>query len=116
MGRWKFPCKFILNVVPVAPVLDRLREMESIMSDQSDAFIALNESIAGVVTRVDADVANLRALLEAALATDPDQSEEIERLKADADRVVGQLAAATEALNAIDPDTAFPAPEAPPVA
>lgn len=70
---------------------------------------ALTEAIQSLVTRISGDFDNMRALLDQALATRTEDQAEIERLRAEADAVQAELAQNIEAINAIDPDPAFPA-------
>ena len=78
---------------------------------------ALTDAVAAMKARIDEDVANLRALLDAALATDAADAAEIARLTAEADTLQADIDAAIVAVGEIDPDPAFPAApvEEPPV-
>ena len=64
--------------------------------------------------RINDDVANLRDLLNQALATDTANQAEIARLNAEADAAVTSINDAIAQVSAIDPDPNFP-PPAPPV-
>jgi predicted RNase H-like nuclease len=79
---------------------------------------ALSDAVAAMVAKVNEDVAHLRELLDAALATDAADAATIADLRAQADATGADIADAISAMSAVDPDPSFPAapaPEPPPV-
>lgn len=85
-----------------AEVLRAISLLEEHMSALSDAVAAAN-------ARVAEDFANLRALLDQALATDVADAAKIAELTAQADALTADAAEAVTALGALDPDPSFPA-------
>lgn len=74
---------------------------------------AFTDALTAAVDRVNQDFTHLRELLDQALATDIADQAVIDALRADANTTAAEMAAAVDALRAIDPDASFP--PAPPV-
>jgi transcription elongation GreA/GreB family factor len=101
---------------------ERFARLEQFMSDMSAALQGLNDSISGVVDRIDEDVDHfrnqmqqLRSLLDEAISTKATDKAEVTRLTEQANAIVAQsendiarIQAATAALNSIDPDSSNP--------
>lgn len=94
-------------------VLTALTHLETLMSNLGDSVAANTAAQTAAFARIDEDVAHLRDLVAQAIAVDAANAAEVARLTAEADAAVAQITANTAALNAEDPDPAFPVVEPP---